>query len=126
MATDSKSEAEIVALEKAAWEAFKNKNGSWFQNNLTDDYTFVNPYVIQDKSQIVKDIAGGCEVKSYSLDKFKFVMMTKDSARLTYKATQDAVCDGNALPKNVSSTSVFGRRGGKWRQSLYMETAAGQ
>ncbi|CAN5812729.1 hypothetical protein BH20ACI4_BH20ACI4_20310 [soil metagenome] len=117
-------ETQIIGLEKAGWAAWKNKDTSWFQKNTTDDYLLVNNFGVENKSQLLESTANGCEVKSYSLDNFKFVMMTKDSALLTYTAMQDAVCEGNTLPKNVNSSAVYVRRGGKWLGSLYMETAA--
>ncbi len=32
MSKDSKVEAQIIALEKAGWEAWKNKDTSWYSN----------------------------------------------------------------------------------------------
>ncbi len=113
-AKDSKVEAQIIALEKASWAAWQKKDGSWFQNNLADDWLLVNSFEVETKKEIVEGINSDCEVKSFSLDNFRFVMLGKDSARLTYDAMQDAACEGNALPKNVRSTAVYVKRGGKW------------
>ena len=127
MSKDSKVEAQIIALEKASWTAWQKKDGSWFQNNLADDWLLVNSFELETKKEMVEGIMTDCEVKSFSFDDFRFVMLSKDSARLTYHATQDAACEGNALPKSVRVTAVYVKRGGKWLQSLYMETAvAGQ
>ena len=122
MSKDS-NEAQIIALEKASWAAWQKKDGSWFQNNLADDWLLVNSFELETKKEIVEGIMTDCEVKSFSFDDFRFVMLSKDSARLTYHATQDAACEGNALPKSVRATAVYVKRGGKWLQSLYMETA---
>lgn len=119
-------ETQIIVLEKASWEAFKNKNGSWFQNNLANDYTFVNSDGFLNKSQIVEFTVSGCEVKSYSLDNFKFVMLTKGSALVTYTVMQDTVCNGNTFPKKANSSAVYVRRGGKWLSAMHMESAAVQ
>ncbi len=80
MSKNSKVEAQIIALEKAGWEAWKNKNGGWFQTNLTDDYLLVNSGGVENKSQVVKSTASDYDVKSYSLDNFRFIMLDKNSA----------------------------------------------
>jgi len=126
MSNDAKVQTQILALEKASWEAWKNKNGGWFQTNLTDDYLLVNSEGVENKSQIVKSTASDCDVKSYALDNFKFVMLNKEAALLTYTGMQDAVCSGKALPANVNSSAVYVKRGGKWFAALYMETPKAQ
>ncbi len=50
MAKDSKVEAQIIALEKAGWEAWKNKNAAWFQTNMTEELVQVNSDGVFDKS----------------------------------------------------------------------------
>ncbi len=35
-------ETQIIALEKQGWEAWKNKNSSWFQIYLAEDALSVN------------------------------------------------------------------------------------
>ncbi len=126
MSKDSKVEAQIVALEKASWEEWKNKNASWYQTNLTDDYLLVNSEGVENKMQVVKAIAAECEVKSFSLDNFKFVMLDKNSALINYTAKQDGVCSGKTIPASVRATSVYVKRGGKWLQALYTEIPAAQ
>jgi hypothetical protein len=126
MSKDAKVEAQIIALEKAGWEAWKNKNAAWFQTNLTDDALLVNSQGVSDKAQVVKTTPTSCAVKSYSLDNFKFVTLNKDAALMTYTATQDAVCDGKTIAPNVRASVVYVRRGGKWLEALYMETPIAQ
>jgi len=115
-------ETQIIALEKAGWEAWKNKDAKWYQTNLTEDYLLVNSEGVRNKTQTVKSIASECEVKSYSLDNFKFVMLDKNTALLTYTGMQDAVCNGKTMPATVRSSAVYVKRGGKWLDALYMET----
>ncbi len=122
MSKDSKVEAQIIALEKAGWEAWKNKDAKWFQANLADDAMQVNGGGILNKSQIVKIAGTDCEVKSFSLDNFKFLMLDKNSALITFTGMQDGVCGGKTIPATVHSTSVYVKRGGKWLNALYTET----
>lgn len=123
MSKDSKVEAQIIALEKAGWEAWKNKDSSWTRDNVTEEFLLVNSDGVSNKTQVVKSTATDCEVKSYSLDNFKFVTLDKDSALMTYTAMQDGVCGGKTIPANVRASVVYVKRGGKWLEALYMETA---
>ncbi len=116
---------QIIALEKAGWDAWKNKDSSWFQTNLTDDALSVNSDGVSDKAQIIKGYAD-CDVKSYSLDDFKFRMLDKNSALITFAGIQDAVCGGKPSPPTVRASSVYVKRGGKWLNSFYTETEASQ
>ncbi len=115
-------ETQIIALEKAGWEAWKNKNAAWFQTNMTEELVQVNSDGVFNKSQVVKATATDCDVKSYSLDNFKFVMLSKDVALLNYTAMQDGVCGGKKIPSQVRATVNYVRRGGKWLEAMYMET----
>ena len=126
MSKDSKTEAQIIALEKAGWEAWKNKDASWTRNTVTEDFLLVNSDGVSDKGQVIKATATDCEVKSYSLDNFRFVMMGKDSALMTYTAMQDGICGGKTIPAKVRASVVYVKRGGKWLEALYMETPATQ
>jgi len=81
---------------------------------------------VYNKAQIVKLAATDCEVKSYSLDNFKFVMLDKNAALITYTGMQDAVCSGKTIPAIVRGSSVYVKRGGKWLNALYMETPVTQ
>ncbi len=126
MSKDSKKvETQIITLEKAGWEAWKNKDTSWFQNNLSEDALHVDSAGVTDKSQTVKSLAD-CEVKSYSLENFKFLMLDKNSAQITFTGMQDAVCGGKTQPSTVRASSVYVRRGGKWLNAFYTETPAVQ
>lgn len=119
---DNSVQTQVVALEKQSWEEWKKKNSAWFQTYLTEDFLSVHNDGVEDKAQAVKSIAADCEVKSYSLDNLKFVMLNKEAALLNYTAMQDAVCSGNTIPANVRVAVVYVKRGGKWLQALYTET----
>lgn len=126
MSKDDTVEAQVIALEKASWEAWKNKDGKWFQAHLTEDVLHVNSGGVTNKAQIIKSVATDCEVKSYSQDNFKFVMLDKNSALITFTGMQDGVCSGKALPSTVRASAVYVKRGGKWLNAFYMKTLAAQ
>lgn len=49
-------ERQILALEKAGWEAWKNKDAAWFQTNQADDALSVHADGVTDKAQGIKDL----------------------------------------------------------------------
>ncbi len=118
---DSKVEAQIIALERAGWEAWKNKNPAWYQANTTEGVILISADGVSNKAQMIKDLSA-CEVKSFALDDFKFVMLNKEAALMTYTATQDGECGGQKLPARVRSTVNYVKRGGRWLEAMYMET----
>ena len=126
MSNDDKVKTQIIAIEKAGWEAWKNKDASWTKNNVTEEFMLVNSYGVSNKAETIKSTATDCEVKSYSLDNFKFVMSGKDTALMTYTAMQDGVCSGQTIPAKVRSSVVYVKRGAKWLEAFYMETPMAQ
>ncbi len=68
---NSSVETQIIALEKQAWQEWSNKNTSFVQNFLADDAFYVYGDGVVDKKQIVDSIPT-CDLKSFSLDNFKF------------------------------------------------------
>ncbi len=122
---DAATEEQLIKLEKQAWAEWKSKNRAFVENFLADDAFFVYADGTVDKSQILKTF-GSCEIKSYSLENFKFLMLDKNSALLSYTAAQDAVCSGKIQPASVRSTSIYVRRGGKWLAAFYTEVPAAQ
>ncbi len=121
MSNDSKVEAQIIALEKAGWEAWKNKDTSWIQKNGTEETLVITSGGIMDRTQYIKDTLS-CDIKSVSLADFKVVMLDKDAALMTYTAMQDGVCGGQKIPSQVRATVNYVKRGGKWLEAMYMET----
>ena len=119
---EEKIKEQIIALDKSGWEAWKNNNAEWFQNNTTEEFLSINSEGVSNKAQVVKSIAADCNVKSFSLDNFKFVMLNENTVLLTYIATQDGVCGSNKLTSKVRATVNYVKRGGKWLEALYMET----
>ena len=123
MSKDSKVEAEIIALEKAGWEAWKNKDAKWYQTNTIDEAVWVNGEGVMEKAPFIKDLPQ-CDVKSFSLDNFKVVMLNKDAAVMTYTVRQDGICYGKQIPAQVRAMVNYVKRGGKWLEAMYMETPA--
>jgi hypothetical protein len=53
-------------------------------------------------------------------------MPDKNTALATYRATQDGVCSGQPMPKNVIASTVYVKRKGKWMGMLHQESPAAE
>lgn len=115
-------ESKIIEVDKAGWEAWKNKDAKWFSENLTEDFIMVTSGGTSNKEQVVKSTPD-CEVKSYSLGEIKVTMLNDNAALLTYTVNQDAVCSGEKIHAEVRASACYVNKGGKWLEAFYMETA---
>ncbi len=114
----------LTAMEKQAWDAWKNHDADFFKGYLADEALLVGASGVMNKEQMIKGMdEASCEVRSVSQEDFQLVM-SGDTAILTYKAHQDATCDEYVLPTPVWATSVYVKRGEQWLSLLYQETPA--
>ena len=113
----------LVSIEESLWEAWKKGDAAPFKTHLTEDSMMITTGGVSSKEQAIKDITSGqCKVTSYSLSDMKVRTVTSDTAILTYKAAQDAICEGNKIPAEVYASSVYVKQGGKWLAASYQET----
>ena len=96
---ETKLKEQIISLERAGWDAWKNKDATWFQNNTTDECVWINSEGISDKTQMIKSTQTDCNVKSVSMDDFKFVILSENTVLLTYVAIQNGSCGGKKLSR---------------------------
>jgi hypothetical protein len=122
---NSAAEQKLIGAEKQLWEAWKNKDAAPFKEYLTDDTVNVTPNGVErGKEKAIESIAKSpCEVKSYALTDFKVDWVDKDAALLTYKAAEDATCNGQKIPPTVWASSLWVKKGSKWVAPFHQETA---
>jgi hypothetical protein len=120
---DEDLKQKIIALEKAGWNAWKDKNANWFQNNTTEECLWVSSEGINDKAQMIKSTSTDCNVKSVSLENFQFVKLNDKTVLLTYVANQDGYCGNNKLTNKIRASVNYVNRNGKWLEAFYMETS---
>jgi hypothetical protein len=113
----------LVANEKGAFAAFKQRNASTFNGYLAEDFLGVDSGGVTHKAD-QSDAMTDTELKDYALDDIKLVKATKNVAVLTYKLTQHGTYKGEAIPAKVYATSVWAKRGDKWVAVLHQETPA--
>jgi hypothetical protein len=113
----------LMTLEKGGWEAWKNRDAKWTEENASDKYVGLGTTGRMDKAAAVKSYTTQkCEIKSYTLSDDQMQMVGPDVAVLTFKGAQDYTCDGKKGPANVWSASIYIREGDKWKAAFYAET----
>lgn len=114
----------LMTLEKAGWEAWKNRDTKWSEENYSSKGIGFGKEGRLDKAAMIKSMAAAkCDIKSFTLSDDNMRMIGPDVAVLTFKGTQDGTCDGKKVPANVWASSVYIREGDKWKALLYMENA---
>jgi len=123
--TRAQSQKIIVTTEKKLWEAWKNKNTKAFNTYLAADSVMIGDAGVATKTEALKELGSlPCEIKSYELSDIKVAFLNNDAALMTYKATQDGTCNGQAVPAAVWASSAYVKRGGKWYAASHQETPA--
>ena len=116
-APDSKTQAQLTALEKAAWEAHKNKQQAWFQEHMAADMTTTGG----DTKAAFLQILADTNLKSYSISRLDVKMLDPNTALVTSTVAQSATYKGSALPGKVTAGTIYARRGSKWQLMFHAE-----
>jgi hypothetical protein len=122
-ASDESVRTMLIDLEKQSWEAWKTRDGKFFDGFLSDDHVELGPGGPAGKKAIV-DFVGSpvCVVKNYSVDSFKVTIFNDNAALVTYHAAQDTTCGGKPVPSPVWINSLFIKRGSHWLNAAYQQT----
>lgn len=121
--TAAPSEADLIAKEKAAWDAIKQKDYVAFGNMLTSDYVEVTDQGVMDKAGIVADVKDFVPT-DLTFSDWKMIPIDNDAAILTYSFTQKATYKGKDLPPGpYRAAAAWVNRDGKWQAFFYQQTA---
>jgi hypothetical protein len=121
--SNSKLKNELIALEKQSWDAWKARDGEFYQKFLSDDHVEVGSDGTSKKSEIVSFVGSPvCTIKSYSVDQFSLTLIGPKTALLTYHAEQDSTCHGRAVPSPAWVSSLYVKRAGRWQNVLYQQS----
>ncbi len=112
----------LVALERQALEAWKNKDGKFFKGMLVEDFVLMGPNVRVGKTDAIKVIEENkCTVNSAALSDEIMTPVGKDAAVLTAKVTSDIECEGKKMPSPVITASVYVRASNGWKVAYHSE-----
>ena len=117
------NDAELVAMEKALWQAWADADTAPFEQHLADVSVNMTPGgVTIGKAKNVQMIADAeCKVNSFSFGDFTVLRPTSTVALVVYTASQDATCDGHAVPPRINATGVWVKDGNAWKSAAYTE-----
>jgi hypothetical protein len=112
----------LLRLEKAGWEALKEKERAAATANIADDFVAIMADgERQNRADFLK-LLTDMILTDYSLSGVAFTQLTPDAAVLTYKMKTDYTYKGQAMKETVWVSSAWARRDGKWMNVLYHET----
>src|SRR5260370_35348658 len=120
--TAAPSEAEIIAKEKATWDAVKKKEYDAFGNMLTSDYIEVTDEGVFDKPGIIADVKN-FNLTEATFSDWKMTPIDNDAVILTYQTTLKATDKGGEVPPGpYRSAAVWVNRDGKSLAFYYQQT----
>lgn len=113
---------ELKALESKAYEAYRNKDGKFFEAFLTDNYGGSGTGQRLNKAATVKMIAENkCDIKSFSYSDETLTKVGAATAVFTMKVKIDGSCEGRPMPAQFISASLYVRTGTEWRVGWHGE-----
>ncbi|MEQ1764752.1 MAG: nuclear transport factor 2 family protein [Pyrinomonadaceae bacterium] len=112
----------LTAREKQAFEAWKGKDGKFFDTFLIPNFVMMDGGYRGDKVSTAKMISENpCEVKSYAMSDEQVTNVSPQVAVITMKVTADTTCEGKKMPSPVTSVSVYVRDGSEWKGAYHTE-----
>ncbi len=107
------SNDDMMAREKAAWQAFKDKNADGFKKVVDHDMLGVYAEGIADMAKEMSDMAKW-EMKSFTISDYKSHSDEKDVVVATYTVTLEGTYDGKDASGTYNAGSVWKMENGKW------------
>ena len=107
------SNDEMMEKEKAAWQAFKDKDEAGFQKVVDHDMVGVYSDGIADMAKEMADMKKW-EMKSFKISNFKSHSDEKDVVVTSYMVTLKGSVDGKDASGTYYAGSVWKMEDGKW------------
>ena len=106
----------VLAVEKAVWEAWKNKDNKALDGTLAPGFFWLSGAGRSDRAASLKmwSTDNKCEVKSVSLFDAKTVSISPDVSMLTFKGGGDGKCEGQPLLTQWYG-SIYQKSGDTWK-----------
>jgi len=127
VSTDAQDKDAMIAKEKAAWQAFKDKKADEFKKLVSADLVTVYADGMHSLQQEV-DAMSKTDMKSFDLSDFNVVFPDHKTAVITYKAKIEATSDGKDVSGTYNVGSVWHTAKGQWvgifHSDMKEETAA--
>jgi hypothetical protein len=103
----------MMAKEKAAWQAFKDKNADEFKKLLDKDIRCVYAEGIKKLQNELDDMKGS-DIKSFTISDFDIFTDEPDVVVTTYKVNVEGTVNGQDMSGTYNAGSVWKSEKGKW------------
>ena len=117
----------MMEKEKAAWQAFKDKNAADFKKVVAADFLGVYAEGISDMTKELDDMQKW-DMKSFAISDYTAVASGADTMMSTYKVTVEGTYDGKDASGTYNAGSVWKMKNGAWHAIFHTnvkgETAA--
>ena len=124
--TDEATKQELMKVIDGMWQAWQKQDPQPFQQKIAENAILVNQQGTQTSAEMVQAVSSKqCQVKSFSLDaaNARLTKIASDTYLITYKAEQDAVCQGSKVASPVYASELWIKHGSEWKNHFYQETA---
>ncbi len=116
--------ATLEAKERQTQDAFKNKDKIAFMTWIDSNAWAVDPTGLSPVSK-ASEMMNQMEVRSYTLDQFKTIMVDHDTYVATYEFHCDATMGGQPYPPGPwYCSTVWARHGKEWKAVFHQQTLA--
>jgi hypothetical protein len=105
--------AAMEAKEKAAWQAFKDKNEASFKSLVDKDFRGVYDDGISNMQKELDDMKKW-DVKSFEISDYDIFSDEKDVVVSTYQVKLDGTYDGKDMSGTYNAGTVWKQENGKW------------
>ena len=118
------SEADVIAKEKAVWDAIKNKDYETFANMLADTQIEILPESVYDKAGSIAGVKE-FEPTEYTFSDWKYLPINKDAVVIVYHVDVKGKYKGKEFPPmSARASSAWVNRNGKWLATYHQECEA--
>jgi hypothetical protein len=118
------SDADVIAKEKQAWDAVRQKDFESFKKIMADDGIYVSHHGLLDPAGTIKETKE-LDLTDLSFSDWKVVPIDKDAMVVTYTAHVQGRIEGQPLvASSVRGSTAWVNRGGQWLAIYHQDSEA--
>jgi uncharacterized protein (TIGR02246 family) len=125
MTQNSIADTDNTAVERSVRSiqaAFDNGDADTLRGLMTEDHVSTMTYARFSSAAELLEALPDYQFSEYLFSELKAQLLTPDVALAWHQATIKGTYKGREVPSPVKVTTVWVKRGGKWRQASYQET----
>jgi len=104
----------MIAKEKAAWQAFKDKNAAEFKKLVAANFLGVYAEGVSDMTKELADMQKW-DMRSFAISDYNIVAVGTDTVMSSYKVAIEGTYDGNDTSGTYNAGSVWKNQSGVWQ-----------